>query len=174
MELKCFTPTQTLADRSGQKWWLMCENRKWKIVCAKKLLLDVVMIFNVLSSRHFILSSFNFLSYYMGKTDSQIENSFKHTKRSSSSKVHLNWINLLFQHSLLDSSLTFDYETTIVRVSVCVLQFGESVQQCHWRIIPNLQASRMGINLANNRGEKNPTCFCDVHNKGLEGSYWQD
>lgn len=94
MELKCFTPTQTLANRSGQRWWLMCQKRKWKIVSANKLL-------DIFYDLHcFILWSFNFLSYYMEKTDSQIEKSFKHTKRSSSTRLHLNRINLLFQNSL--------------------------------------------------------------------------
>lgn len=106
-ELKWITSSQTLTVGSVQRWWLMCGNRKWLWMKTTGCCDD---------RQCFVLWLFNFLSYYMEKTfsDSQIEKSLKHTTQSSSSKLHLNRIHLLIQHSSSDSSLTFNNETTSV------------------------------------------------------------
>lgn len=74
------------------------------------------------------------------------------------------------------------FGATLVQVSVppCGLCNIEAVEQQlqqlqqqwhrHW---PDLRASKQRISPWEQK-TKTPTCFCDAHNKGLGGSYWQD
>lgn len=82
---------------------------------------------------------------------------------------------------LLGVGMAARFGMTRVQVSVppcglCNIEAAEQqqLQLQQWQHHrPDLRASKPGISPWEQK-TKTPTCFCDAHNKGLGGSYWQD